>query len=319
MDEVLDNSAWASLTGPHAAIARSAGRVRCYPRDMSLFGAMPADAEDDDWDAMRELVGGGNTVLLTGDSVSHPASWQRTRVLRGYQLVSSPALVGAHAPQVVVLGDEHASQMQDLVRRTEPGPFQTRTHQLGTFLGMFERDELVAMAGERLRPPSLSELSAVCTAQSHRGRGLGTRLVSSLLAVMQDRGDAPFLHVAATVPNAVAALSRHGLRHPSGGGVRGGAGALTPRSLTRTAGAGGCDARLERLGGCRSDMLDQKRHGHLTGDHVLCDRGQRQVVVPGVAAEQRERLTHVHLSHMGDDTLCLFEEHTANGASSFMH
>ena len=36
---------------------------------------------------------------------------------------------------------------------------------------------LVAMAGERLRPPGWTEISAVCTDEEHRGQGLATRLI----------------------------------------------------------------------------------------------------------------------------------------------
>jgi hypothetical protein len=40
-----------------------------------------------------------------------------------------------------------------LAERTRPGPFRPRTHELGTYLGVREGGTLVAMAGERLRPP----------------------------------------------------------------------------------------------------------------------------------------------------------------------
>ena len=52
------------------------------------------------------------------------------------------------------------------------------------------------MAGERLRPPGWTELSAVCTAPEARGRGHAARLVRALVARVLARDERPFLHVA---------------------------------------------------------------------------------------------------------------------------
>lgn len=93
--------------------------------------------------------------------------------------------------------------MLDLVARTQPGPFLPRTHEMGTYLGIRRGGALVAMAGERLRPPGWSEISAVCTDPAHRGLGLGSRLVRAVGAVIRERGDVPFLHATATNTAAV--------------------------------------------------------------------------------------------------------------------
>jgi predicted GNAT family acetyltransferase len=53
------------------------------------------------------------------------------------------------------------------------------------------------MAGERVRPPGWTEISAVCTDAAHRGRGLATRLIRALAAGLHARGETAYLHVAA--------------------------------------------------------------------------------------------------------------------------
>lgn len=60
------------------------------------------------------------------------------------------------------------------------------------------------MAGERLRVPGWTEISAVCTDPDHRGRGLATRLVRAVAAGIRERGDTPFLHAAASNARAIA-------------------------------------------------------------------------------------------------------------------
>lgn len=111
---------------------------------------------------------------------------------------------------VVELDAADVPQMLDLVAQTQPGPFWPRTLELGTYLGIRDGGALVAMAGERLRPPGWTEISAVCTAPEARGRGHAARLVSALVARILTRNERPFLHVAETNTGAIALYERLG-------------------------------------------------------------------------------------------------------------
>ncbi|HTD49861.1 MAG TPA: GNAT family N-acetyltransferase, partial [Acidimicrobiia bacterium] len=99
----------------------------------------------------------------------------------------------------VTLGAADVAQMLALVHRTRPGPFVTRTVELGTYLGVRDGDQLVAMAGERLHPPGFTEISVVCTDPAYRGRGLASRLVAAIVGGIRARAETPFLHL--TVDN----------------------------------------------------------------------------------------------------------------------
>jgi predicted GNAT family acetyltransferase len=94
-------------------------------------------------------------------------------------------------------------EVLDLVARTEPGPFRKRTVELGRYLGIRRDGVLVAMAGERLRVPGWTEISAVCTDPAHRGQGLAARLVRALAHGIRARGERPFLAAAAENVGAV--------------------------------------------------------------------------------------------------------------------
>ena len=84
-----------------------------------------------------------------------------------------------------------------LVELTRPGPFWVRTVELGDYFGVFAGDDLIAMAGERLRVPGFCEISAVCTHPDWRGRGLAAGLTALVAERILERGDTPFLHHAA--------------------------------------------------------------------------------------------------------------------------
>ena len=84
--------------------------------------------------------------------------------------------------------------MLALVELTRPGPFSVRTIDLGGYVGVFDGDRLIAMAGHRLAPPGFREVSAVCTHPDFRGRGLAAGLTALVAQRILDRGERPFLH-----------------------------------------------------------------------------------------------------------------------------
>jgi predicted GNAT family acetyltransferase len=84
--------------------------------------------------------------------------------------------------------------MVELAKLTEPGPFRNRTHELGTFFGIFQGSRLVSMAGQRMRVPGFVEVSAVCTHPDARGRGHARTLMSAVMELILQDGDTPFLH-----------------------------------------------------------------------------------------------------------------------------
>ena len=86
-----------------------------------------------------------------------------------------------------------------------------RTHELGIFLGIRVADQLVAMAGERMKPANYSEITALCVHPSYRGRGYGQMLLSTVSKRIVARGEIPFLHVFSSNVSAVALYRRQGM------------------------------------------------------------------------------------------------------------
>ena len=191
----LDDPVRASLTGAHAHLAQRRGGILRYPPDVAPFLCLPRPPEGDDWAALADLAGTSNFV---GVLVAPPADWTFVERGPGVQLIGD-AVAAKPDAEAVPLGPADVPEILDLVARTKPGPFRARTIELGTYLGIRRDGVLVAMAGERLHPPGWTEISAVCTDPAYRGQGLATRLLHAVIAVIRDRGDAPFLHAAAGI------------------------------------------------------------------------------------------------------------------------
>ncbi len=200
----LDNPAWHSLTGPHARFGESTGLAARYDPEISPFAAMPDEHPGSDaWAALQKLVGpGGAGVLFRRAGVDAPPGWNVLFRLPGLQMVAD-APFGEADDTLVTLGPADVPDMLELVARTRPGPFRARTIELGTYLGLRERGALVAMAGERIRCEGYTEVSAVCTDEAVRKRGLATKLVRAVGAAIEARGDAAMLHVASENATAI--------------------------------------------------------------------------------------------------------------------
>jgi ribosomal protein S18 acetylase RimI-like enzyme len=207
----LENPVYESLSGPHHHFVDQRGSVVRYPADVSPFGAFADVPTDDDWSDLATLVGPGGVVVITGITAPPPDGWETLANINGVQMVDDH-LAAAPLDEAVLLTESDVPDMLELVQRTRPGPFATRTIELGTYLGIRRDGTLIAMAGERMHPPGWVEISAVCTDDAYRGLGLATRLIHAIAYGIRERGETPFLHASATNVNAVRLYEALGFR-----------------------------------------------------------------------------------------------------------
>jgi len=210
----LDNPAWWALTGRQRALGRATPLAARFDPEVSPFGAFDGMPTAAHWEEMAILVVPGSTVALISVEaglVVPPTGWITSWESAGVQMVADVAGVERRGPppgdgpsdQVVPLGVDDVPDMLSLVASARPGPFSNRTVEFGGYVGIRREGRLVAMAGERLRPPGFAEISAVATDASHRREGLGERLIRSVASTIVTRGEVPFLHAAAGNENAI--------------------------------------------------------------------------------------------------------------------
>jgi ribosomal protein S18 acetylase RimI-like enzyme len=201
----LDNPVLASLAGVHASLALTRGRAARYRPDVSPFWALPDEPSAEDWADAARLIGPGESAAFPGQlagQAAGPPGWELDWLGEGVQLVAT-SLEAKPDEEAVPLGPADVPDMLSLTARTKPGPFLPGTIEMGRYLGIRRDGELVAMAGERLRPPGWTEISAVCTDPAWRGHGFASRLTRAVAAGITARGDTPFLHAIAANTTAI--------------------------------------------------------------------------------------------------------------------
>ncbi|GLS18911.1 GNAT family N-acetyltransferase [Labrys miyagiensis] len=192
---VLDHPIWSALNGTQQGLAEGGALARRYPVEVAPFAAL-RDNSAESFAALGELMAPGDrAALCTTDPVAPPESFEVLMARMGDQMIGAPADIPAGSAEIVELGGEDVTAMMELADLTKPGPFNTRTHSLGTFLGIRVAGRLAAMAGERMRPGRYTEITAVCTHPDHRGHGYAQALLGEVARRIHGRGEIPFLHV----------------------------------------------------------------------------------------------------------------------------
>lgn len=209
---ILDDIFWKALSGAQARFAEGSGNARRYAHGFSPILGF-ADRENPDFAALEPYCDPGERFYVDTWSGAAPPGWSIAIEKRMKRMVWTGDLPEEDPSlEVRALDATHAQQALDLAMLTNPGPFGLRTIELGEYLGVFEGERLVAMAGERLQAGPYREVSGVCTHPDFQGRGLARRLSLKIVRLQMLRKQLPFLHVISSNTNAHALYERMGFR-----------------------------------------------------------------------------------------------------------
>jgi predicted GNAT family acetyltransferase len=187
----LDRPVWNALTTRQTALSIGDEQARRYRPDINLFAAA---AEAGEGEAFASISGSVIGTVETEPLRELPGmTLQKHTIVNQMVAEQSPGLPEDFEYRTLEAAD--AGKMLTLATLTEPGPFFARTHLMGHFIGIYDERLLVAMAGQRMRVPGFTEVSAVCTHPEHRGRGYAGKLMRVLIDRIVREGDAAFLHV----------------------------------------------------------------------------------------------------------------------------
>ena len=210
----LHNIIWTALATRQTQFAESRPHARRFLPEVTLLSAFD-EPNAEGYASLRELIREGETLaIFIDEEFSSAPGWQLVAKAPLVQMICehfAPAANDA-SKQIVRLGQSDSEQMQALTALTKPGPFGPRTHELGYYAGIRVEGKLVAMAGERLKVPGHTEVSAVCTHPDHLGQGYAQALMSDVMRQIIARGETPILHSRADNARAIAIYEKLGFR-----------------------------------------------------------------------------------------------------------
>jgi predicted GNAT family acetyltransferase len=217
----LDNVIWRALTTRQAQFAECFHQARRFVREVTSLCAFEEPSVQG-YAALGKLAGVGGTAAVFLDSPYEARpGWELVAGAPLLEMVcengdgrqarsdSVPEIIDR---EIIRLGAEDAREMVELATLTKPGPFGLRTHELGTYIGIRCEGKLVGMAGERLKVPGYTEVSAVCTHPNHTGKGYARVLMEEIMRGIREREEIPFLHVRRDNTRAVELYERLGFR-----------------------------------------------------------------------------------------------------------
>lgn len=200
MSHPLDRAVWNALStrlSPFTTADSDARAVRIDP-EVGVFLAA-ADASPASVARLGELArrhpGAGLVEATEGPMVDIlPEGVAVARRIALVQMMATALTPGGRDLSFEILAEADAPAMLALATLTKPGPFRSKTRDLGPFIGVKRDGELIAMAGRRMRVDGFTELSGVCTHPGHRGQGLAAALSRAVTSEIMATGEGVFLH-----------------------------------------------------------------------------------------------------------------------------
>jgi ribosomal protein S18 acetylase RimI-like enzyme len=195
--EQLDNPAWWALhtVDKHFNIGNEV--VKYFPANISPFVGIENWDEKHQLELLHNLPADRSFAVMVAESFELIDGLETVftttlnqLVFENFKTEFSTEMFQSIQP----LGDEYIKEMLELTALTKPGPFYEKTNAFGNYVGIFQDNQVVAMAGERLHLNDYTEISAVCTHPSQTGKGFGSLLVAYLVEKIIESGQTPFLH-----------------------------------------------------------------------------------------------------------------------------
>ena len=212
MQHILDNPIFNALASGNKNFSQGNDRVKYFPKTVSPYAGLKEYSVADFTILYRISPDNSFFILFAVNELEIPDQWKRKGKMEILQMVCDQLPPAEKQREFVPLQERDVPEMLALTKITNPGPFHSGTIQFGNYRGIFDRDRLVAMAGQRLCPEPYREISAVCTDPDYLGRGYATMLVTDQVHRIVAHSGIPFLHVLRENKTAIRLYEKMGFR-----------------------------------------------------------------------------------------------------------
>lgn len=189
----LDNPAWHALNETHHHWAYTIDGLNLYPQHICPFGGIDEAADVDQ--IPKEYIAAEQEFFIIGNQPKLSNNFILQKELVCLQMVTKQTPNIAFSKTIIPLTEEWIPSLHQLVNLVQPGYFKPQTHLMGTYWGMVENDQLIAVTGERMQLHHFTEISAVVTHPHYQRQGLAKQLVAHAVQQNLKQYKIPFLHV----------------------------------------------------------------------------------------------------------------------------
>jgi predicted GNAT family acetyltransferase len=196
-ERLFANPVWHALRSTHQKFAKCARDACRYPARVVPLAAIRAPGSEPMLQ-LRSLFEAGESAWIVGAEYVEVPGLVRAETLECLQMVlPDDVRVPDTQIEIVKLSEGNADEMVALTTLSFPGFFRQKTCEMGSYYGVRSASgELIAMGGERLKLDGFTEISAVCTHPSFRGRGLAAAIIWQVVREHRQEGVVSWLHVA---------------------------------------------------------------------------------------------------------------------------
>jgi len=204
MEHLLDNPIWNALISGNSNLAHGGSEVKYFAENVAPFVGFK-DYSAVNFNMLYKLVTNQRILaVVSAEEITIPNNWKVLNNMKILQLVfDGPVPQERSSQELVTLTDQHIPAVLALTKLTNPGPFSERTIDYGNYKGIFNGDELIAMAGYRTQPSPYIEISAVCTHPDHHGKGHAGTLINYHIRQIIAASGIPYLHSRTDNANAI--------------------------------------------------------------------------------------------------------------------
>ena len=211
MEDLLHNPVYNALLSGDRHLSFGNDQVKFFDEQVSPFAGFETGYTNGFTDLSDLLPSGRKILYATPSLLQQTIGWKMLHEIKGLQFVYAPSQeTGKIFHDIIPLGQSHIDEMVQLAALTKPGPFGLKTIDFGYYFGIFEKENLAAMTGQRLHIQNFTEISAVCTHPDYTGKGYAYSLLLHQLQLIVQQGQQPFLHVREDNERAIALYQRLG-------------------------------------------------------------------------------------------------------------
>jgi ribosomal protein S18 acetylase RimI-like enzyme len=208
---LLQNPVYNALISGDRHLCFGNENVKFFDEEVSPFAGFEEGYRKGFAELYDLLTSGRKILYATPGIITQPEGWLLHQEIKGLQFVyETGSVIKTDFSNIMPLTKTHVEQMVQLAKLTRPGPFGTRTIDFGNYYGIFDKEKLVAMTGQRLHVQHFSEISAVCTHPEYLGKKYAYSLMQHQVQLILQQNKKPFLHVREDNQRAIALYQRLG-------------------------------------------------------------------------------------------------------------